>query len=81
MSESYSKPEDKARHELINPALKKAGWKVQHFKTANIHGSKGVAVEFFQMGAGRSNYRLMSTCPIFLQYFCTGNCLFWGRLG
>ncbi len=45
-------PEEKARHDLINPALTKAGWKVQHFKTANIYASKGVAVEFFQLGKG-----------------------------
>jgi len=46
------KPEDKARHDLINPALKKAGWKVEHFKSASVHGAKGVAVEFFPLGAG-----------------------------
>ena len=49
---SYELPEDKARHDLINPALVKAGWKIQHFKTANIYASKGVAVEFFQLGKG-----------------------------
>ncbi len=46
----YEKPEDKARHELINPALVKAGWEIQHYKTANVHSSKGVAVEFFKIG-------------------------------
>ncbi len=45
-------PEDKTRHEIINPMLKKAGWSVQHFKTANVYASKGVAVEFFPMGMG-----------------------------
>ena len=45
-------PEDKARHDLINPSLVKAGWTIQHFKTANVHASKGVAVEFFPMGMG-----------------------------
>ena len=45
-------PEDRARHELINPALIKAGWAIQHFKTANVFGSKGVAVEYFPMGWG-----------------------------
>lgn len=45
-------PEDKARHELINPALIKAGWAIQHFKAANVFGSKGVAVEYFPMGWG-----------------------------
>jgi len=45
-------PEDKARHELINPALEKAGWVIQHFKTASVGSSKGVAVEFFPMGWG-----------------------------
>lgn len=45
-------PEDKARHKLINPALEKAGWAIQHFKAANVFGSKCVAVEFFPMGWG-----------------------------
>lgn len=45
-------PEDKARHELINPALERTGWVIQHFKTASVVGSKGVAVEFFPMGWG-----------------------------
>ncbi len=52
MTYSTYDPEIKARHDLINPALEKSGWKVQHFKTANIYASKGVAVEFFQMGKG-----------------------------
>ncbi|MBI4447881.1 DEAD/DEAH box helicase family protein [Candidatus Woesearchaeota archaeon] len=57
---SYESPEDKARHDLINPALTKAGWKIQHFKTANIYASKGVAVEFFQLGkrVGEADYVL-----------------------
>ena len=46
------KPEDKSRHELINPLLEKAGWNIQNTKTANVHSSKGVAVEFFNMGHG-----------------------------
>lgn len=50
--EYSDKPEAKARHDLINPALEKAGWKIEHFKTANIHGSNGIAVEFFQLGVG-----------------------------
>ena len=45
-------PEDKTRHELINPALIKAGWTLQHFKTASPFASKGVAIEFFPMGWG-----------------------------
>lgn len=49
---SYGKPENKARHDLINPMLEKAGWVVQHSKTANVRGAKGIAVEFFQMGKG-----------------------------
>jgi type I restriction enzyme R subunit len=48
----YQKPEDKARHKIINPALKAAGWEIQHYSTANPRNSKGVAVEYFQMGAG-----------------------------
>ena len=52
MSYQLNNPEDKARHDLINPALEKPGWKVQHFKTANIYAARGVAVEYFQMGKG-----------------------------
>ena len=52
MTKNHVAPEDKARHELINPALKKAGWVVQHSKTANIYTSLGVAVEYFHMGKG-----------------------------
>jgi type I restriction enzyme R subunit len=60
MSEDYSKPEDKARHDLINPLLKKAGWEIQNYKSANIHCAKGVAVKYFQMGkgVGESDYVL-----------------------
>ncbi len=60
MNEYIKEPELKARHELINPSLKKAGWKIQHFKTANVHSSKGVAVEYFQLGksAGEADYVL-----------------------
>lgn len=46
----YEEPEAKARHELINPNLKDADWDIQHYKTANVHASKGVAVEYFQIG-------------------------------
>jgi len=52
MTDYFSEPEKKARHNLINPALKKAGWVVQHFKNADIYASKGVAVEYFHMGKG-----------------------------
>jgi len=45
-------PEKKARHEKINPLLEKAGWKIQHYSKANPNSSKGVAVEYFQMGKG-----------------------------
>lgn len=45
-------PEDKTRHEVINPMLEAAGWTIQHFKVASVHASLGVAVEFFPMGAG-----------------------------
>jgi len=60
MPQNYSGPEDQARHELINPALEKAGWEIQHFSTANIYASKGVAVEYFQMGkdVGEADYVL-----------------------
>ena len=45
-------PEDRSRHELINPALKSAGWVIQPFKSADVFASKGVAVEYFPMGWG-----------------------------
>lgn len=45
-------PEDKTRHEVINPALKLAGWSVQPFKSAEVFATKGVAVEYFPMGWG-----------------------------
>ena len=56
----YQKPEDKARHNLINPLLEKVGWKIQHYGKANPHISKGVAVEYFQMGqrVGEADYVL-----------------------
>ena len=52
MDKSWRKPEDLARHELINPALEKAGWKIQHYTNANPASTEGVAVEYFQMGRG-----------------------------
>lgn len=52
MNQHYLTPEDKTRHELINPMLEKAGWVIQHYKVANVYASLGVAVEFFPMGAG-----------------------------
>lgn len=45
-------PEIKARHNKINPKLIAAGWDIQDYRTANVHSSKGVAVEYFQMGKG-----------------------------
>lgn len=53
-------PEEKARHEIINPLLEKCGWEIQHFSTANVNSSKGVAVEYFQMGrdVGEADYVL-----------------------
>jgi len=59
MSYDIETPENKARHEKINPLLKKVGWDIQHYKSANIHASKGVAVEFFEMGkVGQADYTL-----------------------
>jgi len=60
MQNLYESPENKARHDLINPALRKAGWDIQHFKNANIYAKKGVAVEFFQLGkaVGEADYVL-----------------------
>lgn len=45
-------PEDKTRHDAIDPALKLAGWLVQPFKSAEVFAAKGVAVEYFPMGWG-----------------------------
>ena len=38
---SYEKygPEDKTRHDIINPMLEASGWVIQHFKNANVYGS------------------------------------------
>jgi len=56
---NYSlKPENKARHKLINPKLKAAGWDIQDYKNANVHASKGVAVEFFKIGIDEADYIL-----------------------
>ncbi|MBT7497688.1 DEAD/DEAH box helicase family protein [Candidatus Woesearchaeota archaeon] len=52
MTEYIHTPEDKARHKVINPMLKKAGWIIQDFKNANIRAAKGIAVEYFHMGQG-----------------------------
>ncbi|MBN2367517.1 DEAD/DEAH box helicase family protein [Candidatus Woesearchaeota archaeon] len=64
----YGEPEKKARHELINPALEKAGWVVQNYKTANPRSAKGVAIEYFQLPkAGEADYVLFvngSACGI-----------------
>jgi type I restriction enzyme, R subunit len=51
-SQFYQTPEDKVRHELINPLLEKSGWKIQSYKNANPDSAKGVAVEFFQLSKG-----------------------------
>jgi len=53
-------PEVKARHNKINPKLISVGWDIQDYKTANVHASKGVAVEYFQMGkaVGEADYVL-----------------------
>ncbi len=54
------KPEEKARHDIINPKLIEAGWVVQQYKSANIYESKGVAIEYFQLGrdVGEADYVL-----------------------
>lgn len=53
-------PENKARHKKINPALKAAGWEIQNYNVASPRSSKGVAVEYFEMGkdVGQSDYVL-----------------------
>jgi len=38
------KPEDRARHEKINPLLEKCGWEIQNYSCANPRAAKGVAV-------------------------------------
>ena len=51
----HNDPEKKARHELINPLLDKVGWKIQNYKVANPHSSKGVTVEYFQIGKDQAD--------------------------
>ena len=60
MVEEYETPENKARHKKINPALKMAGWEIQNYNVANPRSSKGVAVEYFEMGKdiGQADYVL-----------------------
>lgn len=53
-----NKPEDKARHKLINPKLISAGWDIQSYHNANIRSSKGIAVEFFKLGKDEADYVL-----------------------
>ncbi|MAG07377.1 restriction endonuclease subunit R [Candidatus Pacearchaeota archaeon] len=53
------KPEDKARHEKINPLLEECGWEIQNYHDANPNSAKGVAVEYFPMGmVGEADYVL-----------------------
>ena len=35
------KPEDKARHEVINPLLEECGWEIQNYSDANLNAAKG----------------------------------------
>lgn len=60
MNKYYETPEDKARHNKINPLLEKAGWTIQSYKSPNLNASKGVAIEFFQIGknVGEADYVL-----------------------
>ncbi|MBU0466867.1 MAG: DEAD/DEAH box helicase family protein [Nanoarchaeota archaeon] len=59
LNEDYhNDPELEARHKEINPLLDKAGWTIQNYKVANPHSSKGVAVEFFQIGREQADYVL-----------------------
>ena len=51
-------PEVRARHNKINPKLEDAGWNIQDYKTANVQSSKGVAVEYFQIGKDQADYIL-----------------------
>ena len=53
------KPEDRARHEKINPLLEDCGWEIQSYSDANPGAAKGVAVEYFPMGSvGEADYVL-----------------------
>jgi len=53
------KPEDRARHEKINPLLEDCGWEIQNYSDANPGVAKGVAVEYFPMGSvGEADYVL-----------------------
>ena len=50
-------PEDKAR-EVIDSLLEKAGWAVEDFRQANIHGKPGVVIRNFPLekGHGTADY-------------------------
>ena len=51
------KPEDRARHEKINPLLEECGWEIQNYSDANPNVAVGVAVEYFSMGSvGEADY-------------------------
>ena len=58
----YNDPELEARHKEINPLLDKAGWAIQNYKVANPQSSRGVAVEFFQIGREQADYVLFVNC-------------------
>lgn len=58
MTDYSEKPEDRAKHKLINPKLKEAGWDIQSYKNANVRATKGVAVEFFKIGLEEADYVL-----------------------
>ena len=58
MSEISLKPEERIRHEKINPSLEEAGWEVQSYDKADIYSSKGVAVEYFPIGKEEADYIL-----------------------
>ena len=59
MGNEYERsPEVKARHDKINPKLGAAGWDIQDYNTANVQSSKGVAVEYFQIGKDQADYIL-----------------------
>jgi type I restriction enzyme R subunit len=52
-------PEDQAR-EHIDQALEQAGWKVQDYKSANLHAGRGVVLRNFPLvsGHGFADYLL-----------------------
>ncbi len=58
MSDDYLGPEQRARFERIDPALRGAGWVVQRFKEMNLNAAEAVAVREFPTPTGPVDYLL-----------------------